>query len=113
MIFGGQTVTFVSFQDSGSAGALGTYTQTETAVDVSNCRHRPMTFKETAQYDVDIATEVWKTTAPPVDAVMNAKADGVIRVDGVNYSIIGGPRCFTDMSGRPYKVTIISQKASG
>lgn len=113
MIFGGQTVTFVSFVDSGSPGALGTYVQAETSVDVTNCRHRPMTFKETAEYDIDVATEMWKTTAPPVAAVVNAKADGVIRVDGVTYRIVGGPRCFTDMSGRPYKVTIISQKVSG
>lgn len=113
MIFGGQTVTFVSYADSGVANALGTYTQAETTTDVKNCRHRPLAFKETAQYDVDVATEMWKTTAPPEDAVLAARANDVIRVDGVTYQIIGGPRHHRDMDGSPYKVTIISKLQSG
>lgn len=110
---GNQVVTFVSYEDSGSAGALGTYTPSETTVDVPGCHHRPMAFRETAEFDVDIATQVWKTTAPPKPAVLAAQAEGEIRVNGVAYKIIGGPRCHVDRVGRPFKVTIISQQLSG
>jgi hypothetical protein len=108
VIFGGQTVTFVSYAD-GTANALGTYSQVETTTDVKNCRHRPLAFKETAEYDIDVATEMWKTTAPPAAAVLAAQADDVIRVDGVEYQIIGGPRHHRDMAGKPFKVTLISK----
>lgn len=113
MIFGGQTVTFVSYKDTGSPGALGTYVQAETAVDVPGCRHRPLPFSETPEGDTDIATEQWQTTAPPVPAVLAAKANGVLRGDGVEYRIIGGPRVFTDRYGQPYKVTVFSRRMSG
>ncbi len=113
MIFGGQTVTFVSYAETGSRGALGTYAQAETATDVVGCRHRPMAFQETSEYDVDVATELWRTTAPPEPAVLAAPADGVLRVDGVTYRIIGGPRCHADLDGTPFKVTIVSQRTTG
>lgn len=111
--FGAQTVTFVTFTEAGSPGALGTYAMTETKAAVKNCRHRPLTFKETAETDTDIATEMWKTTAPPEAAVLAAEASGVIEVDGERYQIIGGIRHHVDMDGAPFKVTIISQKQIG
>lgn len=113
MAFGGQTVTFVSFAEAGSPGALGTYQMVETRVDVTGCRHRPLTFQETAETDTDIATEMWKTTAPPEAAVVAAEATGVIEVDGETFHIIGGPRMHVDMDGTPFKVTIVSQKQTG
>jgi len=111
VIFGGQTVTFVSFEDSGVPDALGRYAQVETTVDVAGCRHRPLTFKETAEYALDTATEFWRTTAPPEAAVLAAKPDGVVRVDGVTYQIIGGPRHHVDLDGSPFKVTLISKRS--
>lgn len=111
-MFGNHTVLFVSFSD-GARGALGTYTQVETVETVHGCRHRPLTFKETAEYDVDVATEVWKTTAPPLPAVLNAKADGELRVNGIAYRVIGGPRPHADANGRPFKVTLISERKAG
>lgn len=120
MSFGGQTVTFVSFADSGSPGSLGTYTQVETTTSVTGCRHRPLTFEETAEFDVDIATELWRTTIPVGEysptlraTVLAAKANDDIRVDGVSYKIIGGVRHHVDMDGNPFKATIISKKQSG
>lgn len=120
MSFGGQSVTFVSYSDTGSPGALGTYTQAETTTTAPGCRHRPLTFNETAEYDIDIATELWRTTIPVGeystslrDAVLSAKANDSIRVDGVEYKIIGGVRHHVDLNGAPFKVTVISKKQSG
>lgn len=118
--FGIDTVTFVSFVESGTPGALGTYAVTEQTVDAPNCRHRPLTFKETAELDTDIATELWKTTVPIGSysetlraAVMAARNTGVIRVDGVDYQIIGGVRPHDDMDIGPFKMTILSQRQIG
>lgn len=109
MRFGGQTVTFVALTDTGTPGPLGTYPQAETLTPVEGCRHRPLSAKETAEYDIDVSTVVWKTTAPPDGAVLSAAADDVIRVDGVTYQIIAGPQHHVDMDGSPFKVTILSQ----
>ncbi|BBX00799.1 hypothetical protein MMOR_17350 [Mycolicibacterium moriokaense] len=77
------------------------------------CRHRPLTFSETAEHDTNTATELWQSTVPPVAAALNATADGVIRHGGRNYRIIGGPRIHSDLSGKPVKVTIVSKLQSG
>lgn len=113
LIFGGQTITVVDYQDTDHLGALGTYERAEVTTDVPGCRHRPLPFSETAEGDTDVATENWKTTAPPVPAVLAAQADGVLRVDGVEYRIIGGPRVFTDLQGQPFKVTVVSRRVTG
>ncbi len=120
MSFGGQTITFVSYTDSGTAGALGTYQQTETLTAATGCRHRPLTFAETAEYDVDISTELWKSTIPVGEysvtlrsAILAAKANDEIRVDGIKYKIIGGVKHHVDMDGQPYKATVISKRHEG
>lgn len=120
MSFGGQTVTFVSYTDTGTPGALGTYQQTETLTSAPGCRHRPLTFNETAEFDVDIATEMWRTTIPVGEyspelraAVLAVKANDAIRVDGVQYKIMGGIRHHVDMDGSPFKATLISKKQIG
>jgi len=118
--FGTKTITFVNYVEAGTPGALGTYAVSEVKVDAPNCRHRPLTFKETAELDTDVATELWKTTVPigeygatllaQVKAAMNT---GVLRVDDVDYQIIGGVRPHDDMDGAPFKMTILSQRQIG
>ncbi|AHG24330.1 head-to-tail stopper [Mycobacterium phage MichelleMyBell] len=110
MTFGGQTVTFVTYENTGPRRPLGGYQQAETLAPVAGCRHRPLSARETAEYDVNVATVVWKTTAPPAPAVLAARQDGEIRVDGVAYKIIAGPQHHVDMDGQPFKVTILSQR---
>lgn len=119
MSFGSQTVTFVYFAEAGSPGALGTYEMTETTVDIPGCRHRPLTFQETAETDTDIATEMWKTTIPLFElnstllaAVLAIEAVNGIRVDGDSYQIIGGVRPHEDFVDL-FKATIVSQKQTG
>ena len=119
MSFGADTVTFVSFTDGPTPGALGTYPRVETTFDAPGCRHRPLTFAETAELAFDVATEYWRTTIPigeygstlraQIDAV---EPDSVIRVDGVEYAVVGGVRQFKDFAG-PFKATIHSKRHLG
>lgn len=94
---------------------------TEPQVTVApGCRHRPLTFDETAEYAVDIATQPWKTTVPLfeysaelVAALLAMKPDARIDVDGQEYHVDGGIRPHPDLQGRPFKATIISTKQIG
>lgn len=109
MSFGSQTVTFETLSDSGTPGKLGTKTQTPTGVDVTGCRHRPLSASETPEWLTNIATQVWKTTAPPEAAAIAAKSTGRLIVDDVTYQIIGGAQPFTDFTAAVFKVTILSK----
>lgn len=118
MSFGSQAITFVAFSDTGTPGALGTYPQAESLTVAPGCRHRTLSAKETAEYDIDVATVVWKSTIPVGEyndtlraAVLGAKANDEIRVDGDKFKIIGGPQDHQDFSN-PFKVTILSQRQS-
>lgn len=119
MPFGVDTVTLVSYADGPIAGELGTYPQVETTSEAPGCRHRPLTFKETVEVSFDVATELWKTTIPIGEyspsvrsQVLALQPDDVIRVDGVQYSIIGGVRPFGDFTS-PFKATIFSKRQIG
>lgn len=111
--FGNQTVGFVTQTQTGTPGSLGEMPTDPTTVDVPGCRHRPLSVAETPDVLIDIATQVWKTTAPPVDAVVNAKANGQLTVDGKTYQIVGGPQVFPDAEGNAFKVTLLSQVQVG
>lgn len=108
--FGGQVVTFVKITPTGVYGDRGTPELAETSTQVPGCRHRPLTFQETIELNLDTATEWWKTTAPPVPAVLAATANDEIEEAGRRYQIHGGIRPFPDMDGQPYKVTIVSKR---
>lgn len=111
MSFGGQTVTFVTFT-LGAADTLGVKPEIPAEIAVKGCRFRPLSASETAQAEVDVATQVWKCTAPPVPAALTADSTGYLKVDDVTYNIIGGAQPFTDMAGVPFKVTVLAQKQS-
>lgn len=119
MPFGVDVVTFVSFEESGTSDSLGNLPLTETLTDAPGCRHRPLTFTETAELQFDVATEVWKTTIPIGEygstllaKVLAVKSNDAIRVNGEDYQIIGGVRPFKDNS-RYFKATIMSKKQIG
>ena len=120
MPFGGQTITFVSRTASGTPDELGMQTLTEDEVDVPGCRHRPLTFAETAEAQIDVATQPWRSTIPVGeysadlrDAVLAIRPGDQIRVDDVTYQIVGGIRHHVDMDGSPFKATLISQRQVG
>lgn len=112
MEFGVQTITLVERVES-APDRLGNVRYTEVEYEVPGCRHRPLTAQEQTSYGFqDILTvRVWKTTAPPLAAVLKAKPDWLIRVDGVDSKIIDGPKVFTDnTSERPYYASILSER---
>lgn len=120
MSFGGSTIVFRHFVESGSADEYGNYVLVPVDVSAPGCRHRPLTFKETAELQFDIATEMWRSTLPLCEYVdpllatcLAAQPDDVIVVDGKEYQIIGGVRPHDDMEGVPFKMTIISKKQIG
>lgn len=113
MLLGTQTVTFIVETPTGPVNSLGTRTMVPTPVDVEDCRFRPLSAQEAAEAMTNVATQVWKCTAPPEAAAVAAKSTGLLKVDGVTYKIIGGAKPFNDMQGVPFKVTILSQKHDG
>ena len=109
MIFGGQTVTFVTLVGTDVYDEFGIEETAPSGVEVTGCRHRPLSAQEATEAFGNVATQAWKTTAPPEAAVVAAKSTGVLMVDGIAYQIIGGAQTFSDMGGNPFKVTILSK----
>lgn len=107
--FGGQTVTFVTI----TLGTAGRFERApvRTPVDVAGCRFRPLGTSEMVA-ETDLATEVWKCTAPPVAAVLAATAASELEYGGKTYHVTG-VEPFTDLSGRPFKVTLIAERYIG
>lgn len=107
-MFGSQTVTFVTLVGTGVYDEYGFEQTTETEVEVTGCRHRPLSAKEANEALGNVAQQIWKTTAPPEAAAVAAKSTGKLRVGGVTYHILGGAQQFEDFSD-PFKVTILSE----
>lgn len=127
MPFGGQTITFTNRAAvrTGAPDALGHYPLNDGNIDAPGCRHRPLTFKETAEMQFDVGTEFWRSTIPIGEylrnpetisiytAVVDARTNDVITVAGITYEIIAGSRPHPDLGGTPFKATIISKKYTG
>lgn len=118
--FGTSVVELTHISYSGPADDLGHQSPTETTIPAAGCRHRPLTFRETAELEIDIATQPWRTTLPmknydtvTLNALLALKNNDVITVDGKTYKIIGGVRPFPDRFGNPFKATIVSQIQRG
>lgn len=121
MSFGNQTVSFIVITESGTPDRFGMKTKVRTPTVVTGCRHRPLDAKEMAELETDVATQVWKTTAPPEAAAIAAASTGELLYDGTasptdvaanRLHIIGGAKPFTDFAN-PFKVTILSQRQTG
>jgi hypothetical protein len=120
MPFGNQTISFVNRTTTGAPDELGNYPLAETTTDAPGCRHRPLTFSETAEFQMDIATQPYKTTIPIGEysadlreLVLAIKPNDVIRVTGVEFQIIGGIRHHPNMDSSPFKATLISRRQVG
>ncbi|SHU12695.1 Uncharacterised protein [Mycobacteroides abscessus subsp. abscessus] len=111
--FGRTTITFVTVtEDVNDLDEFGKPALIRTPTDVTGCHFRPL--PATEKYEPgNIVVSPWKATCPPVAAAMNAKATDEVVVDGVTYQIVGGPRVFGDLNGRPFKVTVIAQRITG
>ncbi|UXA19548.1 hypothetical protein [Mycobacterium sp. SMC-4] len=107
----------------GQPDANGVRPPTTVQVNVHGCRFRPLRVEETAGA-VEIATEVWKCTAPPAPAVLAATSIDELVYDGTKnpqrgaddvnvYRIDGGVKPFNDESEDVYKVTVVAHKHKG
>jgi hypothetical protein len=118
--FGGSTIIFKRYENTGAPDELGEYTQVATETTATNCRHRPMAFNEVVEMELDIATEWWRSTVPihqyssaVLAEILSVMPDDVIEVDGQEYQMHGGVRPHDDFAGNPFKATIISKKQIG
>lgn len=120
MPFGHLTISLVEFVDGPTPGELGTYPQIpQVTAAMPGCRHRPLTFQETAELSFEVGTQLWKSTIPIGEysptlqaTLMSVKPDAVIEVRGLHYQLIGGVEVFDDFAG-PFKATIFSKKFIG
>lgn len=117
MSFGNDVVTFRHLVKTGTVDELGNADMTTQDFPAPNCRHRPLTHRETVELELDVSTQFWRTTlplfmydAPTLAAAMNADGQDIIKVNGKNYQIVGGVRPHGDMASVPFKMTIISQR---
>lgn len=111
MTFGGQTVIFVSVtEDLSQRDEYNNPLIVRTEKPVSGCRFRPLKAEEKVALGIDLATDPWRATCPPEAAVTTVKAGDEVRVDGITYQITGGVRVFTDMAGKPFKVTVLAER---
>lgn len=108
MTFGSQTVTFETLVGTAVYDANGLEATTSVSVPVTGCRHRPLKAEETPEWLTNLATQIWKTTAPAEAAAVAAKSTGLLTVDAVTYRIVGGAMPFEDFAD-PFKVTILSK----
>lgn len=109
-MFGGQTVTFVTIT-YGAPDRNGIPKETRTNVDVPGCRFRPLRTDEKVGL-TDIASEVWKCTAPPVEAVLEASTVSELEYAGETYQLMGEVQPFNDMGSTVHKVTVLARKQS-
>ncbi|SCX15327.1 hypothetical protein SAMN02799620_02037 [Mycolicibacterium fluoranthenivorans] len=108
--FGRTTITFVSVtQDLTALDRYKKPAKLRTGTDVPGCRFRPLPATETVDETGDKVADPWKATCPPVPAVLAAKANDEVVVDGVTYQIDGLPRVFNNATG-PFKVTVTCRR---
>ena len=125
MTFGGQTVAFVTVTRGDTPGYLGLAVESRTAVTVSGCRFRPMPSTEQPEGATDVASEMWKCTAPPEAAALAAQSTGELIYDGTTtptipdaadstvFRIFGPAVPKYDRDGQIHHVTIMAKRWAG
>lgn len=120
MSFGNDTLVFKHLVKVGEPDSRGQYQMNEVDTSAPGCRHRPLTFQETVDAQLDIATEWWRTTMPLKDydenliaAVTSMQPQDSFMVGGTRFQIHGGVRPHPDMASVPFKMTIISKLQKG
>lgn len=122
MMLGKQTVIISTLTPSGSPGFLGLTGETVSNATVTGCRARVMSSTETAELQIDVTTEMWKFTLPPVAAATAAQSTGEIVYDGTAsptraagavFQIHGPPQPKVDLDGTLHHVTIMAKRQAG
>lgn len=110
--FGADVLTFVTVTE-GVKDRYGDPAKVRTEVQVPGCRFRPLAATETDADGTTVVRDQWRATCPPHPAVLGATSRDEVKVDGTTLQIVGGPRVFDDLAGRPFKATIICERVSG
>jgi hypothetical protein len=102
---------------------MGQVLPTLSAVDVPQCRHRPIPAttpaqRETPEDITDVGTQVWQTHAPPVAAALAftnlaTGTTGQLRCNGITYQVLGGAAPVTGADGQILFVKILSKVQVG
>jgi hypothetical protein len=107
--FGGDTVTVVNFTQSATKDPWGEALPIESPTTVRNCQFEQMSTQEVVAL-TDQSGEFWHLIAPPIAALLAAKADSQIRQDGVTYEIWGGIGKIKDASGSVFYVEAVCKR---
>lgn len=108
MILGSQTVVLREFSVGTTKDRLNQAQPVPNNTTVTGCLMRPFRPTEVVTL-TDIATNVWRCTAPPVPAALNATAAGELDYDGDTYQIIA-VEPFPDFEGVISHVRITCQR---
>lgn len=122
MSFGGQTVALVAIAATGSPGYQGIKATSRTKTVVSGVHFRPFQTLETPDTETDVATELWKLTAPPETAALVAKSTGELLYDGTDdpadvkanrFAITGPVQPKSGLGAKVHHVTIMCKRQVG
>lgn len=105
---GNQTVTFVAVTN-GTEDRNNIATPVEVETALGGCMFRPLSAAEKAGL-MDIATEVWKCTAPPSEPALSTNVNALLRYQGKTYTVTAGAQHEYDLDGFLDHVTILCQK---
>ncbi|MCH9728385.1 MAG: hypothetical protein K0U84_01655 [Actinomycetia bacterium] len=111
--FGGQTVTFVAVTETGDAGYLGLKTKARAGTAVEGCQFQPAKSQETPDGQTNVATEVWRCTAPPDAAVLAASPGDELTYDGDTFEVDGPILLRHKKDGSVHHVTIMCKRQAG
>ncbi|AJA43310.1 head closure [Mycobacterium phage Sbash] len=127
--FGDQVVALVTVTETGAPGWGGLKGKARTATKVTGCHFRLSSSTETPDGQTNVATEVWKLTAPPTAAALAAKPGGELIYDGTKhpealdldtaagiaatFQIDGPIAPKYDVDGQVHHVTIMCKRQAG
>lgn len=107
--FGGQSVGVVTVS-RGAPGYLGLALESRSTVTVTDCHFRPAGSSETPEGVNDVATEIWKLTAPPVAAVLNAHAGDEVTYGDMVFQVVGPVMPKYDGANTVHHVTVMVKR---
>lgn len=108
MNFGNDTVVLTNYT-AGTKDPFGVADLVPHSTTERGGRFRPLSATEVKAL-TDANVEMWKWTALPSPQVLAATTTSQITYGTKSFEIEGGIQVFTDVSGRPFKVTVLCKR---